>query len=390
MTRISPNMIRSLITRNGRLFVPQKIAEIVGSCVASDLQSVVEAGDRLKAEYEAQNPLWRPIKIDYSAKPTVDAYTVYYLPRNTLVPRVAMMCCAHHPMYQQLPDTLRVLDMGSGTGGVVLGLLDLFSNKQLRGTTIEVTAVDSSSEGLDRQRRLAARIGYSPRAYEYLQMDFESPQAHSGVLAARGPYDMVFAANLFAELSVPATDALLEQVVPALSDDAFLVDVESNSNWAKAQCVHVVKKTKSLGLHVYYPCPPVPCPKSHCWMWHEREFDCPPISVAGNYLETTKIHKAHWLVFSTRPLSIYDVLNGQDPSLTWGVAAPDPRTNSDDYEFCTENGLKRWAVTRKPPVTWLATEAQPLERGRIVGVVGEGQEIACSWDIINGFAHYDH
>ena len=205
---------------------------------------------------------------------------------------------------------------------------------------------------------------------------------------------MVFAANVFAELSEPVTDALLEHIAPLMSENGIIVNVESQSNFAMRQRARIARKARSLGLHVYYPCPPdLDCTKKDCWMWRTDEFICPDIMVGSEAIETTKIQIAHWVIFSVGPHSIYEIFHAKDPELTWGVVAPyRPKVEGEkvkhDYEFCTESGGYTGTITQDTMKWALSMEKELFKRGTIIGIAKELKTIEMGWDIVTGFINY--
>jgi len=329
---------------------------------------------------------------------TVDAYTVYYLPRNSLVPKLAMLCCAYHPTFQNLPSKLRVLDLGSGTGGVVLGLLDLFQKEPFAETSLDIVlALDASAEALQRQEQLVACTGFSDIPVCTFQADLSDPQDYKGIISVLAPYDIVFASNIFAELSNQATDTLLKFVVPLLSESGIIVDVESQSNYAMSQRAHIVKLAKSLGLHMYYPCPPeLPCPKQKCWNWRTDEFNCLDIVVKGEAIETTKVHRAHWAILCRKPCTIYDIFHAKAPDIIWGVAAPGTKSPTcegnkakQSYEFCAETSLVEGVITSGIGRYMSLPQEELFKRGTIVGLTDDYKRIEIEWDIVPGFKSCD-
>lgn len=393
MTKITPDIVKSLITKEGRLYVPESIANAVASCIVSDVNDIRAEGERLKTLYDSLSRKAEPIVVDYSGDLTIDAYSVYYLPRNTLVPKIAILCCAYNVAFQRLPKRLRVLDIGSGTGGVVLGLLDLFCSNVLSGTCLDLVALDWSYSSLERQKRLVGRMDIRQSSHRCHAVDLSDPKEYEDKLSAGAPYDMVFAANLFAELDQPASDALLEHIAPLLSENGIIVNVESQSNYAKKQKARIAKIAKEVGLHLYYPCPPdLTCPRQDCWKWRIDEFECPDIMVDGEALDPTKIQIAHWMILCKSSCSIYDTFHDKNPQLVWGVAASGRVQTEDDkikydYEFCTESGWRRGTITRKKGLLRLM-EGEPFKRGNIVGITRDFEEIKEGWDIIAGFGSY--
>ncbi|MCJ7631266.1 methyltransferase domain-containing protein [Candidatus Bathyarchaeota archaeon] len=394
MTNISPTLIRGLITQNGTLSVPQAIADAIGSCTTSEARSIREEGEQLKAKYNSFEDKEKPAVLDYSSDVTIDAYSVYYLPRNSLVPKVAIMCCSYSAAFQSLPSRLRILDLGSGTGGVGLGLLDLFHNKALLATCLDIVALDVSQEALRRQSQLVNHMGLHGSSLQCHRADLSDPKDYISKLPVGAPYDMVFAANILIELGEPTIDALLQHVVPLLSESGIVVVVESQSNYTKKQKARIAKDVKNLGLHIYYPCPPnLTCSRYSCWKWRNDEFECPSIMVHGEALETTKIQKAHWMILSKRSCSIYDILHSKNPQLVWGVAASGKVQIEEDkvkydYEFCTENGWFPGTIEQEKNKLLWPTEDEPFKRGTIVGITWDDKEIKEGWDIVSGFVSY--
>jgi len=394
MTKITPDLIKRIITQNGSLFVPESITDAIGSCLVSSDDAIREEGDKLKETYDKFATKLEPIVVDYSGDVTIDAYSVYYLPRNMLVPKVAILCCAYDAAFQNLPNRLSVLDLGSGTGAVVLGLLDLFHNKALLGIHLDIVALDSSLESLNRQSKLVEHLGIHDSSHKWQQVDLSDPVSYQSKLPMGAPYDMVFAANIFTELKEQPTDELIKCVAPLLSENGIIVSVESQSNYAMRQRARIVKTAKNLGLHMYYPCPPeLSCPKRDCWMWRTDEFDCPCIMVNGQAIDTTKVHRAHWTIVCKKPCTIYDALHNKNPDLIWGIAAPyKPKFEGDKvkhgYEFCTERGRLTGTITQdQQKWMWLMRD-ELFDRGSVIGITADLKEIQEGWDIVSGFVSY--
>jgi SAM-dependent methyltransferase len=395
MTDITPDLIKKLITDpSGKLFVPETITDAIGSCVFSDADIVEQKGDWLKTLYDGYQKKMEPMSIDYSEDATIDAYSVYYLPRNTLVPKIAILCCAYHPALQRLPDILRVLDLGSGTGGVILGLLDLFQDKALSGTRLHVIAADSSPQALTRQRLLIEKVGLGGSSLKQHQVDLSDSKSYESKLSVGAPYDMIFAANIMTELEPDKGDALFKHVASLLSDNGVMISVEAQRDYIMQQRVRMARRTQLGNLHVYYPCPPnAVCSQTRCWMWRKDEFECPSITVKGNPVESTNIQIAHWMILCTGAFSIYDVLRNHNPKLMWAVAAPyKPKFEGDlvkhPYEFCTEQGRYTGTITQdQKKWIWLMRD-ELFDRGSLIGVTPDLKDIQEGWDIVSGFVSY--
>jgi len=395
VNRINPQLIKGIITHNGRLFVSQAITDAIESFLESTEDAILEEGGRLEDLYEkSMGDPQQPVVVDYSGAATVDAYSVFYLPRNTLVPRVAILCCAYDAALQNLPSRLSVLDLGSGTGGVVLGLIDLLANKALTTTYLDIVALDASPGSLVRQSKMVGHMGCPQVSHRYQPVDLSDPASYQSALSLGAPYDIVFIANLFGEMHRDATNALVRSIAPLLSENGIMVSVESQSNYVKRQRTRIVKTARGLGLHVYYPCPPdVACPRAECWMWREDEFDCPPIMVGGQLVDIRPFHRAHWTILCKKPHTIYDAFHNNNPGLVWGVGQCYPPVQEDKkvsygYDACTTKGLVRGAITQDAQKWSWSLRSRPFERGSVIGITADLTEIEEGWDIVSGFVRY--
>ena len=391
MPRITPDLMMSLVTKDGRLQVGTSIPKAVSACLVSDSDDIRREGDELKAEYKAAETEREPVVMDYSGSERIDAYCVYYLPRNTLVPKLALLCCSHHPELRDFDDELNVLDIGSGTGAVSLGLLDLFENDELSASQIHILAIDSNGEALERQEELVEHMDASITTIETKIVDLEDPSSYKRKLKSSAPYDMIFAANVLAELSGDGAEALLEDVSELLVPGGIIVNMESETNYAKLQRARVARKAGDLGLYRYYPCSPdAPCPKrghsKGCWVWREDGLQCAGIRVGRETLQPTEILRAHLMILCTEPYSIYDVLEKHNPDLIWGLVESrygEKDTDEDglvteDYSLCTRQGARKVRQTRRKR---LIRGGDAIPRGVFIGFTPDFKETH-TWDIL--------
>ena len=402
MTNIDPNEIRRLIAPNGTLLVPDSITSAIKKCV-EQITPEIEAGhQQLEETYKRAMQQLEPISYDYDGAATIDAYTQYYLPRYTLVPKIAMLYLAHCPAFQKLPDRLRVLDLGSGTGAVVLGLVDLFKNRVLLSTSLNIRAVDSSIESLQRQGRLLQSIGLPLHtSWTPYQAHLSVPGKYEHVLQAGAPYDLIFCANILTELPEDAIDALLQHAATLLSDNGVIVIAEAQRDYIKKQMVRIAKMSSDLGLYIYYPCPPdLRCPKSPgdcysnwCWMWREDSFTCP-----GGNGSMTKPLLASWMILCKQRHSIYEMFPNCDSRFVWSVAAPHKKKAGaindkweQPYELCVPRmEVPCHKLISAPRTRVLHNGREIIRRGSIIGFRDDFSNIM-NWDIlnVNGFLSCD-
>jgi len=382
---ITPELIEGLITENGSLFIPDSILKAIGKCLVSTPQKIEEEGIVLKnlyQEYE-RNRKSEPAKIDYSDEITLDAYTVYYMPRSTLIPKVAIDLLSYCEGFQKIPQKLRILDLGSGTGGVVVGLLDLFNNDALSDIFLEIVAIDLSKAALGRQKEIIKHIGRSNSVLRYHSADLSALESCEEVLQHYAPYDLIFSGSLLTELDPTSVDALIKKLPTMLNGMGVVVIAEAPRDYVIKQIVRISNMARALDLHVYYPCPPkLECPKvagKGCWVWRRDEFVCPEIDVKDECLQPTTIFPASWIILSTRPYSIYDGLQSQYPNLILGALAPGKRTVEGDVskqslEVCTSKGRQELVRKRKANIIDFSGQ-ETAKRGSIISFSEDFSEV---------------
>jgi len=353
---ITPDFIEGLITENGSLFVPDSILKAIGKCLVSTPQKIEEQGVVLKNSYQEYEHKSEPANVDYSDDISLDAYTVYYMPRSTLIPKIALDLLSYCEGFQKLPDKLKILDLGSGTGGVTVGLLDLFNNDALSNISLEIVAVDLSKAALGRQREIIKHIGHPNAVLKYYSVDLSAIESCEEILQHYAPYDLIFSGNLLTELNPTSVDALIKELPAMLNGMGVAVVAEAPRDYVIKQIARISNMVRTLGLHVYYPCPPkLECLKvagKGCWVWRRDEFVCPEIDVNGEFLQPTNILPASWIILSTRPYSIYDGLQSQYPNLVLGALAPGKTTvegevSKQSLELCTPKGRQELVRKRK-------------------------------------------
>ena len=391
MGELRDQLLDTLTTGNRLRAVPRTITRAISACVDPEPGNVRVAIDNLKNEYKKQSKSWsRPISVDYSDEATADAYTVCYLPRNTLIPKIALLACAHHPtLLAGLPSELRILDLGSGPGSVVLGLLDLFQSNTMSRVELDITALDTIPTFLAKQLALVQHMLRPGWSHRCRHVDLTEPEDYGPVLAEFGPYDLVFAANVLAELPETALDKLLGEVTQHLSDVAIVVNYESDSNFAKTVRPRLAGSVARLGLHVYYPCPPdQKCEERSCWKAREDAVECPEIVVGDESLETGSTQRSYLTVLSRQDASVYNILRSHNSGLVWGAQAlHPPKTVAGGFEYqcdlCTERGQDPRRIRTGSFVEWLGGE--PINRNDLVGLSKDLTGIRECWDIADGF-----
>lgn len=363
--------ISKIIFRNSRLFIPRCIEHAIEQTVENNADIVNQAGEELMDTYGS---LDAPIKFDYDNSAIVDAYSIFYTRRNVIIPRIAMRDIVLNSKLQKFPPRIRVLDLGSGAGAVVVGLLEMFQHGPLNSISVEIDAVDISPKMLIRLKRLIQAAGLTPQSIVTINQDITDTDSLTNKLVNRGKYDLIFAANLFGELTNQEAVRVLECIVPRLSNKGMIFIINAPKDPFIKMMPELIEKATQVNLTVYYPCPPN---KSHscggCWFWREYEYDRGILKVedrimSGRYREQLT---TSWLIFSKEPYTIYDDFIIQYQNLDWGpfsIFGSDSTTC--DSQVCTSSGIKNRLRVGKS-----------IRRGSIVGGAEEPFRIAQHYEL---------
>ena len=321
MARITAETIEEICTKDRQFCVPDRIRTSVEGCLANNNEELItQEYRRLKDKFIEYRLLTRPALIDYKNDLTLDAYTIYYLSRYTIIPSVALHDLALHPFFHNIPDSLSVLDLGSGTGAVVLGLLSLFSASPLSRVALNITALDCCAEALDRQKSLIEKAGFNSGQVHHYKEDLCDIDSCMKLVTKEGPYYLIFLANCLTELERDVATELVGRLPEILADNGAIIIAEAQRNYTKGLIRTLAATAESLGLHVYYPCPTTYCPyASWCWVWRDHEYDFPSIKVNGQPLQEEPRDKLtlSWLMLTRQKISIYDIFTKKRPDLLW-------------------------------------------------------------------------
>ncbi|MCK4252597.1 class I SAM-dependent methyltransferase, partial [candidate division WOR-3 bacterium] len=213
----------------------------------------------------AFSPLNQAVTVDYNRPEIVDAYSLYYLRRNALIPRIAIRDMTLNQRLQSFPEELRVLDLGSGTGAVTLGLLDMFLHPPFNTISIHVDAFDGSIACLNRLKQHKEASGLSSFSVNPVALDIRNVALLDTLLNDYGSYDLIFAANIFNELEHTESCEILRCLSKHLADNAVIVIANAQRDFIKELHPLLVTEAHNNGLSVYYPCPTHDTSAHDCW-----------------------------------------------------------------------------------------------------------------------------
>ena len=225
------------------------------------------------------------------------------------------------------------LDLGSGTGAVVLGLLSLFSNNPLSQVAINITTLDCCAEALNRQQNLIDKAKFNSKQVKHYTEDLRNIDKCIKLVTKGSPYYLIFLANCLTELEHEVSQNLIQRLPEILADNGAIIIAEAVRDYIKTLMKTLAKTAEKYGLHVYYPCSSTGCPDygSWCWVWRDHKYDFPPIKVNSQPLQQEPRDKLilSWLILTRKDVSIYDTFVKKRPDLLWGPISQCPRTGTE-------------------------------------------------------------
>lgn len=357
MPQITYEQVWGIISKNNRLFIPDAIEKAILNCLTNELSLIKEAGAELQSEYK---PVDRAVTLDYDRSEIVDAYSLYYLRRNTLIPRIAIRDITLNQKLRLFPQKMRVLDMGSGTGAVILGLLEMFLHSPFDTIDIHIDALDISAASLKRLEKQQEAAGLSSFSVDTVILDLNDLARFNKFLASHGPYHFVFAANILNELEHVQSCALLRSLSKELAEKGVVVIANAQRDFIKQLQPLLVTEAHRNGLNVYYPCPAYDPVAHDCWFWREHDYDCNILRhKSGQFILSTHREQlvATWLILCNGQYSIFDDFRQKHPELEWVVFriwGKDSKVSQ--CEVCTRQGRRQ-----------ISPQAESYKRGSIVG-----------------------
>jgi len=379
MPVINLETIQGIVKRDGSLFVPEPITEAIGACIKSNHADLLLEIERLKRIYASYVQRDEPMVVDYQGQVTIDAYSANYLPRNTLIPKILFLSIVEHPAFRDIPREVRILDLGSGTGGIVLGFLDLFQKEPLCRTNVKLVCCDASKPSLAHQMRLLQKLKFANYEVWHATVDLKSNRS---ALLRFAPYDFIVIANLLTELSPEHIDNLLLSLPDILAKKGLLLIAEAPRLYTTKLTVHASQLLRNGGLNQFYSCPPGhQCSSERCYVWLQTSFECPNVKVGTRLIRVTNTLKTTWVLFCRSKYSIYDFLCEKYPNLKWGCAAPFGQEfdieEKMDYQVCTPDKVIN--ITHSRAKALVRDKKSVILRGSIIGFTKDYSKASILW-----------
>src|SRR3990170_2172374 len=348
-----------------------------------------------------------------------EAYILYYLPANMYKIHVPLRELSLHPAGIFRKDKLRILDLGSGPGTAILGVMDFFSS-QGEKPFLEFIAVDPIEENL-KDAEMLFRSFKEDNSLHASLTTLKSRIEKTKSLP-EGPFDIIILSNVLSEVFHPEgypekiplippfskgemrfpplekggrgdlkpdfrMNLLMSLLKRSLAEDGSCIIIEPALRATSRELLEVRDGLLSEGLHIYSPClmnDPCPAlinPKDWC---HEDIPWEPPANIreidklTGLRKDTLKFS---WLIIRKDTLSLSNIF-GNNPFRV--VSEPLISKGKIEYYLCGAGG-RRLAVRLDKDKSKLNEPFSRLKRGNIVsfqGLIDEGKRLRVGKDTI--------
>ena len=350
--------------------VPKSITDGISSeFKTSDIKAMYVERTRYRNEFEKQVSVDSPINIDYylNGDLSIDAYSAFYLPRYSLIPSIALRDLSLHNKFSTLTQEINILDVGSGTGAITLGLLHIFNLPEYLEVKVNITCLDCCKEAETRRDKIIDSCGYDKNRVKNICVDLSDISAVKDVLNRYGKFDFIFTGNCLTELDNNVIDNLLAVFSKRVTQNGAIIIAEAVRNYTINFIYRIISKSRGWDLFPFYPCNKNIC--GTCWCWREHSYNISPIRMNNDLLLGTNDNLTlNWLILTKMNIHILETYQQYDSNLRWGFIHNIPSENSRDYSACSEG--KQFPLV---PESILSFGNKPDSlRGSIVGFTDTG------------------
>jgi hypothetical protein len=319
------------------------------------------------------------------------AYMLYYLPSNLYKIHLPLNGLSLHPKKILSKKKLKILDLGSGPGTTILGMLDFFSHQKKR-PFLEFTAVDSIAENLHIAEglfKLFIKNILSNASLKTFKLNIEK-----GAAISPDMYDIIILSNTLNELFHDDEKKIIKRVSflntildKFLASDGSCIIIEPSLREVTRECLMVRDNLIKKGFHMYSPClTDNPCPSllnQKDWCHEDIPWDQPDIIKRLNKLTGLRKDslKFSHLIVRKDKLSISDICLKNSYKVV-----SEPLVSKGKIEFFICNGRDRRLMTRlDKDKTPFNEQFQKLQRGYIVSceaLIDEGKRLKVGKDTL--------
>ena len=300
------------------------------------------------------------------------AYMMYFLPSNIYKIHLPLKELSLHPQKILSKKEIKILDLGSGPGTTILGILDFFS-KQKKRPSLEFTAIDSVVENLSIAKDLFKLFTENVNidaSLKTFKINIEKTEA-----IPEGSYDIIILSNILNELFYKEEKKIAKRVSflttiirKFLASDGNCIIIEPALRETTREMLEIRDSLVKNGFKIYSPCLiDEPCPAlSNPKDWCHEDIPWIPPKIIKEIDKLTGLRKDSlkfsYLVLRKDKLSLSDILEKN----SYRVVS-EPLVSKGKLEFYICGIVGRRLITRldkdKTPSNM---QFQKLQRGDIV------------------------
>ena len=300
------------------------------------------------------------------------AYMMYFLPSNIYKIHLPLKELSLHPQKILSKKEIKILDLGSGPGTTILGILDFFSNQKKR-PSLEFTAIDSVVENLSIAKDLFKLFTENVNidaSLKTFKINIEKAEA-----IPEGSYDIIILSNILNELFYKEEKKIAKRVSflttiirKFLASDGNCIIIEPALRETTREMLEIRDSLVKNGFKIYSPCLiDEPCPAlSNPKDWCHEDIPWIPPKIIKEIDKLTGLRKDSlkfsYLVLRKDKLSLSDILEKNSYRV---VSEPLVSKGKLEFYICGIGGRRLITMLDKDK-TPSNMQFQKLQRGDIV------------------------
>jgi len=305
-----------------------------------------------------------------------DAYRTYFLPPNAKKIEIPLSELALAPGLLGAKDALRVLDLGSGPGTALIGVLEYFA-RQVQRPSLHCTAVDQVQENLAAAEELFAAERTAQGVPASLRTIRSTIEDTLRIVA--GPFDLIILSNVLNELFAregrrieKRLVVLEEYLTRLLADNGACIIIEPALRETARDLLLIRDGLLRQGFTIYAPCLcHAPCPaleNPKDWCHEDTPWDPPAVIEEIDALTGLRKDSLKFSYLTVRKDG--RSLSGlYDENAFRVVSEPLITKGKTEYFLCNARG-RRLVVRLDKDVTPVNEIYGSLQRGDVVRLAG--------------------
>jgi len=297
---------------------------------------------------------------------------MYFLPSNIYKIHLPLKELSLHPQKILSKKEIKILDLGSGPGTTILGILDFFS-KQKKRPSLEFTAIDSVVENLSIAKDLFKLFTENVNidaSLKTFKINIEKTEA-----IPEGSYDIIILSNILNELFYKEEKKIAKRVSflttiirKFLASDGNCIIIEPALRETTREMLEIRDSLVKNGFKIYSPCLiDEPCPAlSNPKDWCHEDIPWIPPKIIKEIDKLTGLRKDSlkfsYLVLRKDKLSLSDILEKNSYRV---VSEPLVSKGKLEFYICGIGGRRLITMLDKDK-TPSNMQFQKLQRGDIV------------------------